>query len=222
MSFEGFDRKALALLSELPSWNAKQYEAARARLKQGVSQPGGALIEEVAAALDVPLSVTRRSSVSPLHRDLRFAAKGSPRYKDHLLLTAWHGPQKQLAATLWIRVDSSGVGFASGLGFDPTRRKRWREAVGGSAGDRLARALRKVETASGRARFEVAGDQLVKVPAPWPDDHPRAELLRMKSFQVRFMEPLPAVVSKPSFVDWCATRLRRLLPVHEWLVEELA
>ena len=95
---------------------------------------------------DADLSVVRRSSVSPLHRDLRFAPAGAKRYKDHLLLTTWSGKDKKLSPTLWIRIDSDRIGFASGLGFDPKQRERWRAAVGGEAGARLARAIRKVET----------------------------------------------------------------------------
>ena len=161
MTFEGFDRSAVALLRKLPGWDAAAYAAEKSHLRQGVFEPGWALIESVAEALDADLTVVRRASVSPLHRDLRFAAKGAARYKDHLLLTAWHGRDKKFSPTLWIRLDAD--------------------------------------------------------PPP-----PRAELLRMNSFQIRFMESLPASVGKPSFARWCATRLRRLLPIHEWLVAELS
>lgn len=222
MAFEGFDRGAIDLLRKLPDWDTDAYAAQKTRLKNGLVDPGGELIEAVAAALPAELSVVRRSSVSPLHRDLRFAPAGASRYKDHLLLTAWHGRDKKFSPTLWIRIDADRVGFASGLGFDPTQRDRWREAVGGKAGELLARAIRKLESGAKKHLVEVAGDSLKKVPAPWEPDHPRADLLRMKGFQIRFAEPLPGNVEKPAFAGWCATRLRRLLPIHEWLVSEIA
>jgi len=222
MAFEGFDRGAIELLRKLPDWDTNTYSAEKTRLKQGLVEPGGALIEAVAEALDADLSVVRRSSVSPLHRDLRFAPAGAARYKDHLLLTTWNGSDKKFAPTLWIRIDADRVGFASGLAFDPKQRDRWRDAVGGKAGEGLARAIRKVELGARKHFVEVAGDALKQVPAPWEADHPRADLLRMKGFQIRFAEPLPRNVEKPAFVGWCATRLRRLLPIHNWLVNELA
>ncbi|MCG8588960.1 MAG: DUF2461 domain-containing protein [Proteobacteria bacterium] len=222
MAFVGFDRGAVDLLQKLPDWDADTYAAEKARLRDGVVEPGAALIEAVAEALDADLTVVRRSSVSPLHRDLRFAPAGSARYKDHLLLTAWAGADKKFSPTLWIRLDAHRVGFASGLAFDPKRRERWREAVAGRAGESLARAIRKVETAAGQSSVEVAGESLKKVPAPWPADHPRADLLRLKGFQIRFAEPVPSQVEKPAFARWCTTRLRRLLPIHTWLVQELA
>jgi hypothetical protein len=221
MAFEGFDRGTVDLLRKLPDWDADAYAAEKSRLKQGLVEPGGALIEAVAEALPADLTVVRRSSVSPLHRDLRFAPAGASRYKDQLLLTAWHGRDKKFSPTLWIRIDADRVGFASGTAFDPKQRDRWREAVGGRPGEALARAIRKVESGARPHYVEVAGDALKKVPAPWEADHPRADLLRMKGFQIRFAEPLPANIGKPAFAGWCATRLRRLLPIHAWLVKEL-
>jgi hypothetical protein len=222
MSFDGFDRTALSLLAVLPEWSGSDYAAEKARLKAGVVDPGGLLIEEVAAVMKPDLTVVRRSSVSPLHRDLRFAAQGTPRYKDHLLLTAWHGSDKKFAPTLWIRIDAAHAGFASGMAFDPKARDRWRAAVGADSGAVLARAIDKIVKSSAKNGVDVAGDQLKKVPPPWPVDHPRGDLLRRGSFQIRLRESLPKSVDKPAFASWCAARLARLLPVHEWLVKHVA
>ena len=119
MTFSGFDR-AFALLDELPSWSSEEFEAHKRQLHDGLSEPGRALITDLAARLDAKHTVDSRSSVSPLHRDLRFAPAGSARYKDHLLLTTWEGADKKTSPTLWIRIDARRVGFASGLGFTPT------------------------------------------------------------------------------------------------------
>ncbi len=222
MPFTGFDPQAVELLRKLPDCDAKQYAAEKGRLKQGLVDPGADLIEELADRLGADLTVVRRSSVSPLHRDLRFAKAGTPRYKDHLLLTAWTGRDKKTSPTLWLRVDADGAGFASGMGFDPKARARWREAVGGEPGEALVKAIGRLQKGAKAGRCEFAGELLKKVPAPWPSDHPREELLRMNGFQVRFMEPLPASLGKPGFAGWCATRMKRLLPVHAWLVEHVA
>ena len=60
-----------------------------------------------------------------------------------------------------------------------------------------------------------------RVPAPFDADHPRADLLRMTGFQVRFIEPLPDTIGSPDFAGWCADRLADLLPVHRWLLANL-
>lgn len=218
MTFTGFDRDALGLLDSLPTWSPETYADHKRQLSDGVTGPGLALITDVADRLGAALTVAPRSSVSPLHRDLRFAGPDSPRYKDHLLLTTWEGTDKKTAPILWIRVDAERVGFASGMGFTPAVRDRWREAIAASAGERLAGELASL---AGLDRFEVDGDEVKRVPKPYDADHPRADLLRKTGFQARFIESLPAIVDRPEFVDWCAERLDRLLPVHRWLVDEL-
>ena len=107
------------------------------------------------------------------------------------------------------------------MGFDPKARARWREAVGGDAGASLSLALAKLDRGTKTTPCEYAGDLLKKVPSPWPADHPREELLRMNAFQVRFMTPRPSNIGKPAFAGWCATRMKRLLPIHEWLLENV-
>ena len=184
-------------------------------------KPGAALIETLASELDSGLSVDRRASVSPFHRDLRFAAAGSPRYKDHVLLTTWQGEDKKTAPTIWIRIDATSVGFASGVAFSPAVRERWREAVAGRAGVALADELASLTQQHRGHEAEIAGERLHRTPRPWDDTHPRRDLLRLKGFQFRFREPLPKLVDSPRFAAWCAARLRPLMPIHAWLVREL-
>lgn len=218
MTFDGFDPVAVAMLADLPGMSADEYASHKTQLAAGLTKPGGALIADVAARLDADLTVVARSSVSPLHRDLRFAPDGAARYKDHLLLTTWEGADKKASPMFWIRVDAERVGFASGIGFSPLVRERWRTAVGGEAGAELAELLDALVAERDAA---VAGDQVKKVPAPFTADHPRADLLRHTGFQVRFIEPLPHMVATPGFAGWCAERLDALLPVHGWLVANL-
>jgi hypothetical protein len=59
------------------------------------------------------------------------------------------------------------------------------------------------------------------VPKPWPDDHPRGNLLKHKFFQVRWAEPVPKSVTKPAFAEFCADRLTLLGDVHHWLVTHI-
>lgn len=218
MTFTGFDPHALALLADLPHMGSDEYEMHKDALRAGVTQPGAALITEVADRLAADLTVVPRSSVSPLHRDLRFAPEGSPRYKDHLLLTTWEGPSKKSSPVLWIHIDAARAGFASGIGFTPPVRERWRTAVGGDDGAELATAIDELVASRGA---EIAGDQVKRVPPPYGDDHPRADLLRRAAFQIRFVEPLPDSIGAPAFVGWCASRFDVLMPVHRWLVANL-
>ena len=139
MSFTGFDPEAVALLDRLPDMTAEEYADHKAILTAGVTEPGRASIIEVAQLLDADLTVAPRSPVSPLHRDLRFAPAGAARYKDHLLLTTWQG--RAMGESPMCRIDATRAGFASGIGFTPAIRARWRERVGGESGVTLAKEL---------------------------------------------------------------------------------
>lgn len=221
MSFTGFDPAAVALLAELPGYERGQFTAVREQLAEGLRKPGAALIDEVARLTDQRLISSSRSSVSPLHRDLRFAKAGTPKYKDHLLLCAWQGEDKKTAPALWLRIVADGVGFASGIAFDQVVRARWQAAVGGAAGGELADHLQALQCRYPESELDIAGKPLAKVPKPWPADHPRAELLRLTGFQVRFQRPLPDHVDSAEFAPWCADVFAALLPVHRWLLLHL-
>lgn len=221
MTFTGFTHDALALLPKLPGFDADNYDAQRECLGNGLRLPGTALIQEVAEALPVDLRVVPRSSVSPLHRDLRFAKPGAARYKDHLLLTTWEGHEKSSAAVLWMRIDGASVGFATGIAFTPPIRDRWRSAVASEAGRSLSEHLTTLGKKHARHSFEIDAERNKRVPKPWDETHPRADLLRFKNFQARFMEPHPTCITEKRFTSWCVKRLEPLIPVHRWLVEHL-
>jgi uncharacterized protein (DUF2461 family) len=223
LTFQGFDRRAVELLRALPGLSAEAYTAQRELLAEGLIRPGGELIKMLARHLDVAGTTAAPCSVSPLHTDLRFAQAGSPRYKDYLLLTAWHGSGKKTGVTLWVRIDADTVGFASGVVFTPEVRDRWRRGVASEAGQVLVEALTRLQEAHREHRFELIGELLKRPPAPWDELHPRAELLRRTVFQLRFREALPGeLVGRPELAAWCTQRLDELLPVHRWLVEQLA
>lgn len=221
MTFNGFERSALAELDRLPHLDASGYASRRELLGTGLITPARALLSQLVRGLAAPLTTSPRGSFSPLHTDLRFAPPGAPRYKDHLLLTAWHGHDKKSGPTLWLRLDSTTVGFASGLPFTPAVRDRWRAAVGGPRGELLAAQLGALRSRHAGHDVEVAGERLRRVASPWTDEHPRADLLRMTGFQVRFRLPLPREVEGAAFVPWCIAYLDELLPTHRWLVNHL-
>ena len=222
MSFEGFDPAAVALLADLPGYDQTQFTQVREQLATGLREPGIALITDVAALTDADLSCSPRSSVSPLHRDLRFAKAGTPKYKDHLLLSAWQGSDKKSSPGLWIRIAAEGIGFASGINFDKTVRERWQAAVGADGGAALASHLQELQARYPESKLDIAGKPLAKVPKPWPADHSRADLLRLTGFQVRFERPSPTCMTGAEFAHWCAQVFEALLPTHRWLIKHLS
>jgi len=75
----------------------------------------------------------------------------------------------------------------------------------------LADALAKL----GRGRdLDVAGQGLKRVPKPYPEDHPRAELFKHKRVQARWPEATPTQLYSATSVDWVAERLSACARIH--------
>jgi uncharacterized protein (TIGR02453 family) len=64
-------------------------------------------------------------------------------------------------------------------------------------------------------------DQLKRVPPPYAQDHPCAELLKRKGLALA-IQPRANVSATPAFVDWAEAQLRTTAPVMRWISEHLA
>lgn len=215
-----FPAEARDFLRELPTHDKAWFDANRAAYQALIAEPAKALVEAVATDLRNELSpaivgVPRvNGSISPINRDIRFSADKTP-YKDHLLFRWWEGDEKKTAPTLFVRLAADEVGFATGVMLPSL--ERWRELVDAEAtGAPLASAIAALVADTGA---DVAGIEYKRVPKPYAADHPRANLLRCKWLQVRWMEPLPE--DGTDLGPWCAQHLLRCADVHRWLVENL-
>ena len=215
-----FPAEARDFLRELPTHDKAWFDANRPAYRSLIAEPAKALVEAVAADLRNELSpaivgVPRvNGSISPINRDIRFSADKTP-YKDHLLFRWWEGEEKKTAPTLFVRLAADEVGFATGVMLPAL--DRWRELVDAEAtGAPLASAVAALVADTGA---DVAGIEYKRVPKPYATDHPRADLLRCKWLQVRWMEPFPE--DEADFGAWCARHLLRCADVHRWLVENL-
>lgn len=166
---------------------------------------------------NLQFSAKVNGSIAPINNDIRFSPDASP-YKDALLFKFWEGSDKKLAPRLYVRVSEDSVGFASGAYFhniDAWRSKVDDDKAGPQLTDAISQIKKKVRG------LDVVGNALKRVPKPFDPEHPRADLLRYKSIQLRWSEPTPKGVTSARFVDWTAKRLEKVAPLHHWLVEHL-
>lgn len=222
-SFTGFPQEGLSFLDHLGEQDKRWFDQNRKVYDDSVVTPTKAFVsemgEQLANSFAPGISAVPRAngSIAPINNDLRFSPDKAP-YKDHLLLKFWEGPNKKVAPTLYVRISASDVGFATGAMLPDL--ERWRELVAAdSTGGSLATHL--AQLGEGRP-LDIAGEGYKRVPKPYPEDHPRAALLRHKMMQARWSEPLPDLVTKPGFVDFCVERLEACAPIHLWLVEHLS
>lgn len=222
-SFDGFPADGLDFLRNLPGRDKTWFDANRKTYTATVADPAKAFVKAMGAALADRISPAieaqpkTNGSIAPINNDLRFSPDATP-YKDHLMFRFWEGSDKKSAAMLMVRVHpDDGVGFSTGAGLADL--DRWRELIDGEPGADLAAAVDHVVKATGA---DVVGEGLKRVPKPYPADHPRADLLRHKGLQVRWIPDDHPDLTEPSIVDWCADQLTIGADVHRWLVDNLA
>lgn len=221
-TFDGFPITGLDFLRALGGRDKEWFDSNRSTYQASVVAPTKEFVTAIGERLAdgfAPAIVAQpkaNGSIAPINNDLRFSPDKPP-YKDHLLLRFWEGADKKLAPTLFIRLSADDVGFATGAALADL--ERWRELVDDDA---TGRALGQALDTLGHGRdLDIAGEGYKRVPRPYAEDHPRADLLRHKMIQARWAEPTPPEVRSASFVDFCMERLTACAPVHRWFVTSL-
>jgi uncharacterized protein (TIGR02453 family) len=143
--------------------NKPWFEAHRRQYEDEVKAPMLALLADLEPEFGPPHRVSRPN------RDIRFSADKSP-YKLNIYADCDRGG--------YVALDAEGLVAAGGRYMvDDTQLKRLREAV---AADRTGKALVDIIAVLRKKGYEVEGQELKRVPPPYPQDHPRADLLRHK------------------------------------------
>lgn len=223
MTFEGFSSEGLRLLSDLSENDKTWFDTHRKDYDRELASPAKAFVSDLGAVLQETISPQIQAipktngSIAPINNDLRFTPDASP-YKDHLMFRFWEGEAKKTAPTLMVHTSPKRVGFATGMMFADL--DRWRAVIDDEAsGAEGAAAIEKLASDTGA---DVVGEGYKRVPKPYPPDHERADLLRHKGLQVRWIVPAPNEIHSSDFIDWCASELARAGEVHRWLVRTMS
>jgi uncharacterized protein (TIGR02453 family) len=164
--FSGWPEACQRFFIGLEIDNSKRYfDANRGVYEEKVRGPMVALIESLESDYG-PGKVFRAN------RDVRFSKDKSP-YKTNIAGYAGmegHGG--------YVSLDARGLTVVSGrYEFTPEELVKYRKKVAAdAAGNQLVAIVAKVE----RAGYQIGGEELKRVPAGFPQDHPRERLLRRK------------------------------------------
>jgi uncharacterized protein (TIGR02453 family) len=144
--------------------NTKAYfEAHRKQYEQDVKAPLLALLADLEPEFGPPRRVARPN------RDIRFSADKSP-YKLNIYADLERGG--------YVALDADGLVAAGGRYMvEDAELKKLREAVND---DRSGKELVAIVAALRKKGYAVQGQELKRVPPPYPQDHPRGDLLRHK------------------------------------------
>ena len=227
-SFSGFDPAALSFLRDLGEHNDRAwFEAHRADYEGLVLRPARELVVALGgrlARLAPGLHPDPRvnGSILRLNRDARFSADKRP-YKTHLDLWFWEGDGPSRGCSgFFLRIEADRVGYGAGMHhFDKETIAPYRAAVDDpKRGPELVRAVKKA-TGSG---VILGGEQWKRVPAPYPADHPRGDLLRHGGMVVEEGTQIgvPDELFTAAFPAWCVERFRPLRPLQKWVAQVVA
>lgn len=208
MSFAGFPESALDFYEGLRADNSKAYWTDhRAVYDTAVRAPLQALLDELGPEFG-------EAKLFRPYRDVRFSKDRTP-YKT--AAAAAIGDDVQ--GGLYVQLSDEGLlvaGGAHGLATDQARRLR--AAV---AEDRPGTALVRLLAALEEQGFTVEGERLKRVPPELGPDHPRADLLTLKTLWARkHLEPGPWLHG-PEARDVVATAWRQVSPLNDWLARHV-
>jgi uncharacterized protein (TIGR02453 family) len=217
--FTGFSEDALQFMLELQAEQSRVwFKAHQGDFERLWRRPLELFVTELTSRLvDVyPGFADAEPRYFRIQRDTRFARDKSP-YKTNVaasvpLHARIPGDTDDLHTVPAMYVSFGLDGDFLGIGawhMAPETLTRFRALLDSSTGARIARLIAALE-ADG---FEVSAmERLKRVPPPYAQDHPRAELLKGKGLAVT-VQPRDGVSASPGLLDWAADRLRAAAPL---------
>jgi uncharacterized protein (TIGR02453 family) len=201
MSFGGIPVAALDFYEDLEADNTKAFWTAhKAIYDEQVKAPLEALAEALGPEFGAP------KFFRP-YRDVRFAKDKTP-YKTHQGI--WFGETAR-----YLHISAAGLFVAAGY-WDTSSAQvdRLRRAV---ADDVSGAALERAVAAVTKAKFDIGGHQLTRVPTGYDKDHPRADLLRYKSLTAHREVGCPSWLSTKRAQTEITKAFRSVAPLVSWL-----
>jgi uncharacterized protein (TIGR02453 family) len=151
-----------------------------------------------------------------IYRDVRFSKDKTP-YKTHIagvLMT------KKGQAALYVSLgESHELSGAGSWQFEPPQLARWRKAV---VDAKKGAELAKLVAAAKARKWDIhARDALTRVPKGVPEDHPRADLARLKGLSFGFPDIPKGLIYKPALATWLAERATQAAPMCAWIAKNI-
>ncbi len=215
--FPGFPPEAQTFLANLRDHNERDwFNAHKSAYEDAIKGPAQtflALLEPKLAALTGrPVS----GKIFRIHRDVRFSKDKSP-YNAHLHIAfpARSGASAVTACGFFFALEPERVLIgAGGFDFSGAVLDAYRAAA---ADPKKGAKLQAIFETLTKAGLRIDGAQLKRVPAPYPQDHPRSDLLRRKGLHVwRDIHDPKIVTDERLYNETCAT-FEVLTPLVRWL-----
>jgi uncharacterized protein (TIGR02453 family) len=225
--FEGFSDEALQFLLELQAeQNRAWFKAHQADFVRLCRRPLELLIEELRERLlDVyPGIADAEPHYFRIQRDTRFSTDKAP-YKTNVaadigIRAAREGEDEHSVPGLYVSFGLDGEFVAIGSWhMTPEVLARYRALLDQSRTG--AEIQRLVQALLAQGCTTTAMEKLKRVPPPYAQDHPRADLLKHKGLAV-VAHPRDGISGSRQFLDWSEAQLRAAAPLVLMLDRELS
>lgn len=223
MAFLGFRREGVRFFAELATRQDRDwFKANKDTYVELWEAPMKALMDELAPKLQKLYRGARLEKPKHfrIYRDVRFSKDKSP-FKTHIAaMVKFEGPEESGApAALYVSVGTHDDFGAGHWMLPPERVKRYRQLV---ADEKTGRELaRRVDALEKKGFTAESFDPLKRVPSPFPKDHPRARLLKLRGLGLTFPKPPKAVRYGPGLSRWITERTAEVAPLITWLEGKL-
>jgi uncharacterized protein (TIGR02453 family) len=221
MGFQGFDRTAPQFFHELSiEMNKKWFEANKQRYVDQWVTPLTELLADISTKLAKTYAPMKLAppKLFRIYRDTRFSKDKAP-YKTHVAgVIQFAGKASSMPMYVHIGVDEEFVGVGTYF-FEDKQLAKWRKLV---AADKTGKAITAIVTKLRKAGYEVDGhESYKKVPKPYAEDHPRAELLKLRGLTGGFPEIPKGMLHQAKLVDWLVEHGKATAPLVTWLANNI-
>jgi len=159
-------------------------------------------------------------SIFRIYRDVRFSKDKTP-YKTHLGIFFWEGPRKKLGNPgYYLQLDKSSILIAGGLyNFPNDLLKPYRDAVSDhKKGPEVAKILKKITKNSS---YKLGGNHYKRVPRGYDSENSNSGLLLHNGLYVYYEGPIPKEAYSSDFLDYSFCVFKDMLPLHNWLRDNI-
>ena len=179
------------------------------------TRPSEAFAEAMAAEFKRMTGHAYSHKIFRLPRDVRFSKDKTP-YNTHLRI-AWAPDCGKSGSPRWMLGLEPGD-LTVGVGmfeFERADLDAFRARIDGKDGEKLATILDGFKSQN----IRLGEPDLKRVPAPYPQDHPRADLLRHKGLTA-WIDKLPLNTAYGADGPAsCAAEFKRLQPLFDWMLD---
>jgi uncharacterized protein (TIGR02453 family) len=224
--FAGFPDEAIQFFLELQAEQSRTwFNAHKSEYQEYCRKPLELLVYELQRRLgDVyPHVASVEPHIFRIQRDTRFAKDKAP-YKTNVaadmpIRPRREGEDQHTTPGMYFSFGLDGEFVAIGAWhMEPDALAHYRAALDDK---KLGRQLKSAVDKLVADGWRIASmETLKRVPPPYSQDHPCAELLKHKGLALS-IEPTEGISARPEFVDWVEAKLREAVPVVRWLDKNL-